>query len=221
MPIVVGLDFEYPEASRARSFGARKPRALVLLIDSDGGSARRYVPARVARALEKDEPSLPADLEKVDEALGTMSRTICMTVLTEMLSRRDHSIHEAQEKLDRYGFDADTISMTIDRGVSLKFLNDQRFATYFIESRKRRGWGRRKIELELKRKGVDLEGLPGYPDDFYSAEDDSERAMELLGRKRVPESRAYEKLVRFLMSKGFDYSTAASAVKQKLDSERC
>lgn len=144
-----------------------------------------------------------------------------MTVLTEMLSRRDHSIHEAREKLDRYGFDSNVISTTIDRGVSLKFLNDQRFATYFIESRKRRGWGRRKIELELKRKGVDLEGIPGYPDEFYSAEDDSERAMVLLERKRVPESRAYEKLVRFLMAKGFDYSTASCAVKQKLDSATC
>ncbi len=218
MSLIVSLEVECPEASGARGFGARKPRALVVLNDSNEGGARRFVPVRVARAFEKDPPSLPAELQVVDEALDTLSRNICMTVLTEMLSRRDHSVHEAQEKLDRYGFDPDTISMTVDRGISYKFLNDQRFATYFIESRKRRGWGRRKIELELKRKGVDLEKLSGYPDEFYSAEDDSERAMELLERKRLPESRAYEKLVRFLMSKGFDYSTASSAVKQKLDS---
>ncbi len=44
-------------------------------------------------------------------------------------------------------------------------------------------------------------------------EDDLARASALLAKRRVPETRGFEKLVRFLMGKGFSYHIAADAVK--------
>ena len=51
-------------------------------------------------------------------------------------------------------------------------------------------------------------------------EDDLARASALLTKRRIPETRGFEKLVRFLMGKGFSYHIAADAVKARLDAER-
>lgn len=103
---------------------------------------------------------------------------------------------------------------------SYRFLDENRFCSYFIEERKRRGWGQRKIETELKRRHVVLDDIPGYPEDYFAVEDDLARASALLAKRRVPETRGFEKLVRFLMGKGFSYHIAADAVKARLDAER-
>ena len=90
---------------------------------------------------------------------------------------------------------------------------------YFIEERKRRGWGQRKIENELKRRHVSIDEIPGYPEEYFAVEDDLERATALLSKRSVPETRSFEKLVRFLMGKGYSYAIAADAAKARIDDE--
>ena len=140
-------------------------------------------------------------------------------MLTEMLARRDHAESEIRRKLSSYGFRDIEIEGSISRARELRFLNDDRFASYFIEERVRRGWGRRRIEAELSRRGVDACEVPGYPDAFFTEEGDLERARALLARRRVPEQRAYEKLVRFLVSRGFPFGVAADAVRERLSQQ--
>ncbi len=214
---VWSMDIALPEAHRSAGFGKRKPCARVLFDSGSGQTRELDVPVRVARVLENEPLSFPMDYSACLESVERISDQVCMTVLTEMLSRRDHSVHEVREKLGLYGFSSSTIEDVIKRALSHKFLNDQRFADFFIESRKRKGWGRRKIELELKRKGVEPEAVVGYPDAYFDSGEDLMRARELLAKKRVPETRPYEKLVRFLMSKGFEYSIASTVVKERLD----
>ena len=74
-------------------------------------------------------------------------------------------------------------------------------------------------KTELKRRHVVLDDIPGYPEDYFAVEDDLARASALLAKRRVPETRGFEKLVRFLMGKGFSYHIAADAVKARLDAE--
>lgn len=216
--LVMSMDIALPEHQRSSGFGKRKPCARVLLKCDASETLREFsVPVRVARLLEKEEFSYPMDLTYCVECINRLSEQVCMTILTEMLSRRDHSVREAREKLMLYGFSNKIIDSVVSRALSHRFLDDQRFATYFIESGKRKGWGKRKIELELKRKGVALEDLVGYPEEFFDSDESLARARALLQKKRIPDSRAYEKLVRHLMSKGFEYSIASRAVKDHLD----
>ena len=141
-------------------------------------------------------------------------------MVTEMLSRRDHATGEVRDKLARYGFHQPAIDFAVERATEYRFLDENRFCSYFIEERKRRGWGQRKIETELKRRHVELDDIPGYPEDYFAVEDDLARASALLAKRRVPETRGFEKLVRFLMGKGFSYHIAADVVKARLDAER-
>ena len=117
------------------------------------------------------------------------------------------------------GFRDEAIARAMELGRERRYLDDRRFASSFIAERKRRGWGRKKIEFELKRKGIVLSDIPGYPDDYFDSSEDYERAIEALRRKSVPEARAFEKLPRFLIGRGFDCSTSSRAVRSYLDSE--
>ena len=190
--------------------------AEVSCIMENGCSREIVVPVRVGRILMGDAISLPLPEDEAFDAIHALEGRICFNLMTEMLSRRDYAAGELREKLRLYGYRDEEIDPCLDRARDLRFVNDARFASYFIEERKRRGWGRVKIERELKLRGVSLDDIPDYPDAYFSEDDDLERAVALLGRKRVPDSRAYEKLVRHLMSKGFAYSVAAEATRRRL-----
>lgn len=214
---VTDIEVRLPDKARraSSSFSAKKPMAEVTLALDNGRSREIVVPTRVGRILQKDGIPLPRDEDDAFDAIHALEGRVCLTMLTEMLSRRDHGTEEARRKLALYGFRDIEIDAAIERATELRFLNDDRFVAYFIEERKRRGWGRRKVEVELKRRGIDLDAVPGWPEDYFSDEDDLSRARELLSRRPVPDSGAFEKLVRRLMSKGFSYGVAAQAARER------
>lgn len=215
----------FPDKKAPSSFSTgygsqKKPRAHIDIELEEGYERTIWIPVRVARAYVKDAPVLPMDLTDYRASVEALCRSVAFTMVTEMLSRRDHSSGEVRDKLATYGFTDSIIDDAVNRAKQHRFIDDNRFCGYFIEERKRRGWGRRKIELELKRRHIVIEDIPGYPERYFSEDDDLARAEKLLERRRVPEERAFEKLVRFLLSKGFSYRVAADAVKAKIDAQR-
>lgn len=214
---VADIEVRLPDKARraSASYSAKKPMAEVTLTLDNGRSREIVVPTRVGRVLQAGGIPLPQDEDSAFDAIHALEGRVCLTMLTEMLSRRDHGTEEARRKLSLYGFRDIEIDAAVERATELRFLNDDRFVSYFIEERKRRGWGRRKVEVELRRRGIDLNAVPGWPDDYFSVDDDLSRARELLSRRPVPSNGAFEKLVRRLMSKGFSYSVAAQAARER------
>lgn len=213
----------FPDKKAPNSFssgyGAKKPRAQIKVELEEGYERVIWIPVRVTRAFVKEKPSTPIDYDDFKERVAALERSCALTMVTEMLSRRDHATGEVRDKLAVYGFHEAAIDHAVKRATDLRFLDDRRFCSYFIEERKRRGWGRRKVEIELKRRHIVLEDIPGYPDDYFQEEDDMERARALLAKRRVADTRPFEKLVRFLMGKGFPYGIAADAAKQRIAAE--
>lgn len=191
---------------------ANKPRAEISYSLEDGSSRRISVPVRVARAFIKDKPVLPQKEELFIENVRAVESRICSCVLIELLSRRDHASSEVRIKLKRHGFKSTDIEQAISNAMDLHYLDDTAFVISFIEERKGRGWGRRKIEAELLRRGTSLDMIPGYPDAFFNRKDDMECAQRLLTRKASASSKSPEKLIRYLMGRGFSYKTAREAV---------
>ena len=78
------------------------------------------------------------------------------------------------------------------------------------------GWGPVRLERELARRGIVLEEVAGWPEEFLEGDDVSDRAAQLLATKRIPEKNAYPKLVRFLASRGYPLSVCKDAVSRRL-----
>ena len=142
--------------------------------------------------------------------------------MTEMLSRRDYATGELRDKLKRYGYRDQEIDACLAKAADLRFI-DATLDRLDLHRRTRKrsgGVGRRKIERELSLRGVSIEDIPGYPDEYFTDEEDLERACALLARKSLPDDRAFEKLVRHLMGKGFSYGVAAQAARRRIDDSR-
>jgi len=98
-----------------------------------------------------------------------------------------------------------------------KFIDDLAFAKWFIENRKK---GKRLILLELSHKGISKEIIEEAQSLFDLAKKDSDLLEKLIDKKwkiyqRNPE-KAYEKMMGFLMRRGFDYDTVKKAIKKRL-----
>ena len=72
-----------------------------------------------------------------------------------LLARREHSASELTTKLLQAGFELDDINSVIDKLKKVDLQSDQRFAQGYLRYRSQRGFGDRKIRLELKQRGVD------------------------------------------------------------------
>lgn len=201
------------------SFQQVKPAASLVLTLSDGSERTVRVPIRVGRILNADIDELPSSVPKALDYVDALQDKSAYSYLVETLSRRDYSKKEIVAKLTGQGFSSTSIQSAVERAVDARFLDDSRFVAYYIDERIRRGWGRIKIEHELRRKGVEPKDIPGYPELFFDDQTDSSRAIDILSHRSIPASKPFEKLVRYLMSKGFSYSVARDAVRARLDED--
>lgn len=129
--------------------------------------------------------------------------------LSALCSQSEHSSGEMMDKMRRWGLSADVMDRVLDRLVDERFVDDERYAHFFVRDKIRFDrWGRRKIEQGLYRKGVSRDiisrVLDEVPQDDYVAV-----LSELLASKRrsVKCGSDYElnsKLMRFALGRGFD-----------------
>ena len=73
-----------------------------------------------------------------------------------LISRREHSRYELMQKLNkRYPETRSLIEEVLDKLIVNNILDDERFAEMYINSRARKGFGPKKIEMELSSKHVE------------------------------------------------------------------
>ena len=74
----------------------------------------------------------------------------------DLISRREHSRYELMQKLNkRYPETRSLIEEVLDKLIVNNILDDERFAEMYINSRARKGFGPKKIEMELSSKHVE------------------------------------------------------------------
>lgn len=134
-------------------------------------------------------------------------------LLINRLARREHSQVELDRKLKTLHPELLQRERTelLDRLVVLDLQSDLRFAEMLIRSRLFRGQGRRRIEQELKQHAIDPHDVSYF---FDQAEDsESDRCLAALEKwMRGKNDPTREKALRFLASRGFNFSDATEAV---------
>jgi regulatory protein len=136
----------------------------------------------------------------------------------KLISRRDHFRVELMEKLRRKGFEDDDIQAAIERLDELRLLDDEALAERFVEFRSvDRGWGPRRLTLELRRRGVDgalAEGMARIEGELHErALATAVRRVEVRAKEgwwRLPERRA--RLIKSLIARGFEPDVAFQAI---------
>ena len=141
---------------------------------------------------------------------------------------RDYLIRHSEEER-RNGRDSghgqnDEIELIIDKVISKlkeqKFVNDEEFTKWWIEQRTTfKPRSLRVIKMELKQKGISNEIIEsGIRNQESGIGNDLQRAKKLIEKridrvKGLTKQEIYQKLGRYLASRGFDWET----IKQSID----
>ncbi|MGM9999340.1 MAG: regulatory protein RecX [Candidatus Bruticola sp.] len=140
-----------------------------------------------------------------------------------ILSLRDHTCSELKQKLISRKCSAEVAQKIVDRCLEWNYLNDDRYAERFVQSKAAGGWGSRRIYNELIRRGLDSESARLA---CASLQEDSQTeftsALELACRKAARGGN-YTSVCRFLAFRGFPaeivMKAAAQACKDKSSEE--
>lgn len=147
-------------------------------------------------------------MSQVTKALGKMAH---------WCARQERCIYDVRRKLDSYELSTDETDQIIEKLINDNYLNEERFATYYVRDKFRfNGWGRIKIRWNLAQKKVSAQiiqlGLDEINDDEYI-----EKLTDLLSQKMksVNQKDKYQQkaaLLRFSQSRGFEYDLSLNII---------
>jgi regulatory protein len=136
------------------------------------------------------------------------------------LAQRPRSRAEIVRKLCDKEFDEAIIEAVLDELARLGYVNDRRFASQWSLCRIRlRGFGRRRIEQELKVKGIDKVIINETFADIYGIGTELETATQV-AEKKLNTMKALDREVRrrrlcgFLERKGFAYDVIGAVLRE-------
>ncbi len=138
------------------------------------------------------------------------------------LARRFHSERELLIKLKQKSYEERLIKLVLNELREKSFIDDQVFANHFIEEKlKKKRWGKNKIRAALFSKGVSASIIDEVLKSFDSEEDQNEAALALVQKKyenlkkRETDNRKLkQKLIAFLLSRGFEYEISVEVVSK-------
>lgn len=136
------------------------------------------------------------------------------------LSYRPRSEKEVYDYLKKKSIKAKNLNEQIiakimTRLVELKFIDDLEFAKFWITNREK---GLKFLKIELAQKGISKEIIEKALSGFDIAEKEESLILKLIEKKKrslanTEKRKAQEKMIAFLLRKGFDYSQ----IKKYLD----
>lgn len=145
------------------------------------------------------------------------------------LSRRFHSEKELYLKLKTKSYDEHLIKEVIQDLVSRNFIDDRNFAFHFIEEKlKKRKWGANKIRSALYVKGIsgeiideELKKIDNTPGLNETIREIATKKINQLKNRNTDEKKIFQKVIQFLISRGFDYESSKDVcnklIKQDFD----
>ena len=155
---------------------------------------------------------------------GRRSENDAYLTLAALCAQAEHCQWEMQEKMRRWELPEEEQARVMQRLVSERYVDDERYARAFVKDKVRYNkWGRRKVEQALWQKHIDDDIRQRVLDEV----DDSEYLAvlkPLLQQKRRSTKAAndYElnqKLVRFAVSRGFTFDIIRQCLE--VDEEDC
>ena len=128
-----------------------------------------------------------------------------------LLSRRDHSSKELKTKLLRKGFDEGSFA-AVEKLQQQGYVNDESFCMHYASELKNlKGYGKRRIEQELMRKGTSREIIYNT---LQEIEFDGERIIEIIERKYkrcFEDEKQKQRAINGLLRLGYSYSEIKDA----------
>ena len=138
-------------------------------------------------------------------------KTACLRLLT----RRDHSRKEIQDKLAVKGYDRSQVSTVVDELAQQSWQDDTRYAESYARMRSHKGFGPVRIAYELRQQGISQDTVDKV---VQATTEDWMAVLERVYTKKYPGSVAIDgseraRRIRFLLQRGFSSTMITTLFK--------
>ncbi len=149
--------------------------------------------------------------------------------LASYCAQAERSPSDLRRRMQRLELEEELQAKLLTRLEAEGFVSGERFARAFVHDKHRfNGWGPRRLEHELRRHGIASSVIATALEELEeetSAEDEEPRVLQLLRTKQrslpagLERRKAYDRLMRFGLYRGYDYDEVREAITQLLDTE--
>lgn len=149
--------------------------------------------------------------------------------LASYCAQAERSPSDLRRRMQRLELEEELQAKLLTRLEEEGFVSGERFARAFVHDKHRfNGWGPRRLEHELRRHGIASSVIATALEELEeetSAENEEPRVLQLLRAKQrslpagLERRKAYDRLMRFGLYRGYDYDEVREAITQLLDTE--
>ena len=166
--------------------------------------------------------SKEVDIESLIEIINEDNFKKCKTTALRIVERSYKTQKEIKDKLILKGYDNKSIEKTIMFLKEYNFLNDDSYVDMYVKDRIR-NQGKNKIKYNLLRKGVSEEVIEDKINNIDSSLEEKTaynlclKKYNQLIKRENDNYKLYQKLYRFLASKGYDFTCVSEIVKKVMN----
>ena len=152
--------------------------------------------------------------EEYSELESTVNIRRAYNCAVSLLSRRDHSENELMRKLREKGY-GEGAQEAVEKLKSSGYVDDERFCrVYASELIRLKGYGKRRVEQELYRKGVSRETISNVLEEFTF---DNDTLSDIIKRRylyKMTDEKCTRRAVNALMRLGYSYGEIRDALNE-------
>lgn len=135
-----------------------------------------------------------------------------------LLTYRARCVAEIRADLERKLYTPEVIEAVIAEMLRYGYLNDESFAAEYVEYRKLRGYGPKRVRYELIARGLDKEIVDAQLEEKFDEEEDLARMRSMLQRRIEREAeidnRWLQRQAAFLQRRGFQDGLIMTVLKE-------
>ncbi|WP_139904316.1 recombination regulator RecX [Clostridium thermarum] len=162
------------------------------------------------------------DLEQIKDIITADNLMKAKNDALKYLERSYKTEKELRDKLYKKGYDETTVQGTVAFLKEYNFLNDEKYAEMYIKDKQKRS-GKNKLKYDLIKKGIDEEIIQEFTSKMDAGvEDDTAESLaakkyQTIIKRETDKKKIYEKLLRFLVNKGFSWEIAKKAIEKVME----
>ena len=137
--------------------------------------------------------------------------------LSNFCAYQERCASDVKEKMRKLKMEKDEYDDYIERLKDDNFLNEERFVKYYVNAHVKKEWGKTKMKAALGAKRIDSSLIKQYLDDMDEGDYDdqiktiAEKKWNTIKAKTPRDKKT--KMLRFLLSKGYEMGKAINAIK--------
>ncbi len=151
--------------------------------------------------------------EKLDEIQFDSERVRALDKALSFVTKSKKTQKQVKEHLYSKGYTEQTVASVIEKMNDYRFLDDGDYAETYAKSYSKTK-GKKLIEIELKKRGVSEEDMSFALENIGDQTESAVLIAEKYLKNKVKDKPNMLKCYKYLLSKGFEYDVAKSAVER-------